>query len=78
MTRSRYDVLSEYEGLLDLLRCDAMASARELLRVSALLHEARELVRDEARARSLSVIVVGVPDEVFVSRVRSLPSLFMV
>lgn len=46
-----------------------MASARELLTVSALLHETRELVRDEARAKSLSVIVVGDPDEVFVSRV---------
>lgn len=46
-----------------------MESARELLRVSALLHETRELVRDEAQAKALSVIVVGDPDEVFVSRV---------
>jgi K+-sensing histidine kinase KdpD len=59
---------AECRGLLDLLRLDALPAARELLRVSALLHEARDLVREEARAKSLAVVVVGVDDEVFVNR----------
>lgn len=63
---------AECRGLLELLRLDAIPTPRELLRVSTLLHEARDLVRDEARAKSLAVVVIGVDDEVFVNRAQVL------
>lgn len=68
MTKWFCGLPAECHGLFDLLRLDPIPAPRELLRVSALLHEARELVRDEARAKSLAVVVVGVDDEVFVNR----------
>lgn len=55
------------EGLLELLRLDA-PSAREVVSVNALLHDARDRVREAARAKSVVVIVVGVDDLVLVQR----------
>ncbi|HVK87410.1 MAG TPA: hypothetical protein VM513_25010 [Kofleriaceae bacterium] len=40
----------------------------ELVSVSSLLYAARELVREEARAKSLRVIIVGVDEQVIVNR----------
>lgn len=68
MTKWLHDLTTEGEELLELLRLDASPKTRELTTVSAVLQEARDLVRDAAVARAIRVIVVGVDDEVFVSR----------
>ncbi len=51
-----------------LLRSDALPTVRELLPVTALLEEARDLVCEEALAKSIRIVIVGVPDLVLVSR----------
>ena len=67
MAKSLFDLTTQ-EGVLELLALDALSNRREVLRISTLLEEARELVRDAASAKSIRIIVVGVADEVFVSR----------
>jgi hypothetical protein len=67
MAKSLYDLTTQ-EGVLELLQLDALSTRREVLAISAVLQEARELVRDAASAKAIRIIVVGVSDEVFVSR----------
>lgn len=64
------DDLAGCEGVLELLRLDAVPATRELVSITSLLAQARELVSDEAHTRSLRVVVVAVPEEVVVSRVQ--------
>lgn len=45
-----------------------MSNTREAMPILAMLQEASELVRDAAVAKSIRVIVVGVADEVLISR----------
>lgn len=67
MTKWRTESSTESDGLLDLLQLD-VPNSREVVPVNALLHEARNRVREAARAKSVVVIVVGVEDLVVVSR----------
>lgn len=67
MPKTLYDLTTQ-EGVLELLRLDALSNRREVLPISVVLEEARELVRDAAVAKGIRIIVVGVADEVVVSR----------
>jgi signal transduction histidine kinase len=67
MAKSLYDLTTQ-EGVIELLQLDALSNRREVLSISVVLQEARELVRDAAVAKGIRIIVVGVADEVFVSR----------
>jgi hypothetical protein len=67
MPKSLYDLTTQ-EGVLELLQLDALSNRREVLAISVLLQEARELVRDDAVAKAIRIIVVGVADEVVVNR----------
>jgi signal transduction histidine kinase len=51
-----------------LLHLESTTRPRELLTITALLDQARDQVADEAKRRSLSIVVIGVEDEVFVNR----------
>jgi signal transduction histidine kinase len=51
-----------------LLRLESTTRPRELLPIVTLLREARDQVIDEARERSLRIVVIGIEDEVFVNR----------
>lgn len=68
MTKCLTDLRSECDELHELIRLDATPGAGELVPIDVLLNEARDLVRAEADAKSLGVIVVGVADEVVVNR----------
>ena len=57
---------------MDSQQLHSLRDSRELLSITALLNHARELVAEDARARSLAIVVVGVHDEVFVDRARVL------
>lgn len=50
------------------LALEMIERAPELVSIAELLEDARHEVEEEARAKSLSIVVVPVPDEVFVSR----------
>lgn len=54
----------------ELLRTDALHGTREVLPIVALLETARDVVRQEAAAKAIEIVVVGVRDEVFVDRGR--------
>lgn len=69
MTHRLFGFSSDVARVAALLHLDAHAD-RQLVSISTLLREASAIVREEARAKSLEVRIVGVDDEVFVDRAR--------
>ncbi len=54
---------------LRLLQLETSSRPRELVTIARLLHDASDRVIDDARRRSLAILVIAPNDEVFVSRV---------